>query len=483
MIRILFEDRKGNGMIDSADFWTGEEVKLPQMLDAREYRAYRQYVLLKEYHLPLLCFTMNIAGPVKKNLLVEKGFDDGRRNVLLQMERFKVKCVHEEIIKEVTGCEAYYVAETDPYFLKKIVCELEDYDELGRLYDLDVLYMTDHGEIRKIDREEVGSEGRKCLLCGRPAKECSSRRIHSVPELQRKTSGILMKHALEQSSLRIAEYAVRALLYEVCVTPKPGLVDRRNSGSHTDMDIYTFLNSSASLYPYFMECAGIGQQSFQDDPSSVFEKIREAGKKAEREMLRASNGVNTHKGAVFTMGLLAAASGRISIRKFAYPEEVISAENILDECARMTAGITEKDFAGVTKENALTAGQKLFAEYGIAGVRGQMEAGLPAVRNDGLPLLKQLLSEGKSNDEAGYTVLLKMIAVSEDTNLIHRGSIEVQRKKAKEAEEILAGQGCPSADEMEQLDSEYIKENLSPGGSADLLAACWYLYFLESEGE
>lgn len=464
--------------------WHQEEVQLIQMLDAREYRAYKQRDLLKKYNLPLLCFTMNIAGPVKKNVLVVKGFRRGMRDFRLQAVRYGMKIVHSEVMENVTGCEAYFVMDGDPAVLKNMVCELEDRDEAGRLYDMDVLYPDAEGNACKMDRQDIGREGRTCLICGRPAKECSSRRIHSVADLQKKTADILLKQIRKEKADRIAEYAVRALLYEVCVTPKPGLVDRNNSGSHRDMDIYTFMSSSAALYPYFRQCAAIGMDTADLEPVQVFSLIREEGKKAEAEMFRASHGVNTHKGAVFTIGILAAASGRNLMRSMMdQTDDENDADVILGMCAQMTAGLTEKDFAGITMQNAVTAGQKLYAEYGITGVRGQMESGLPAVKEYGLPLLKKMLAEGKSRDEAGRCVLLKMIACTQDTNLIHRGNMERQKAEAEYADRLLENNSCPDEKDVLEMDRRYIEDNLSPGGSADLLAACWYLYFLEQEGE
>ena len=464
--------------MSSANDHTIQEVSLLQMLDAREQRAYRQNELLARYQKPLLCFTLNIAGPIKNSPLIRQGFCIGMEEIGLQLCRNKLPVLYQETIDEVTGNEAFFVIDGEGFTVKQLMCELEDADDLGRLYDLDVLLPPDkeHPQGRKLDRQDLGHSGRRCIICGAPAKECSSRRIHPVSELQQKTSAILEHAVKTRYASRIAELAVRSLLYEVSVSPKPGLVDRFNNGSHKDMDFYTFLNSAAALWPYFHECARMGLDwSFTGNAAlqKLFQNLRIPGKLAENQMLRATKGVNTHKGAIFSMGILCAAIGACD------PEDWASPKKILHTCAAMTQGLVSSDFSGLTRENAATIGQKLYLEYSITGVRGEMEAGLPVVADYGLPLLEQLLSQGKSPDEAGSAVLLTIMAHMTDTNLIARSDVQTQKAAAERAREILSATPCPPVSVLRQMDQDFIRKNLSPGGSADLLAVCWMLYFIK----
>lgn len=148
----------------------------------------------------------------------------------------------------------------------------------------------------------------------------------------------------------------------------------------------------------------------------------------------------------------------------------------------MTAGLTEKDFAGVTAENAATVGQKLYIRYGITGVRGQVEAGLPAVLNVGLPVLEEGLAKGYDFDRVGGGALLAILANSTDTNIIARSSRERQLALTEELKALLAQTPYPDKDALAALDDRFIAENLSPGGSADLLALTWLLHFVTTEG-
>jgi holo-ACP synthase/triphosphoribosyl-dephospho-CoA synthase len=279
----------------------------------------------------------------------------------------------------------------------------------------------------------------------------------------------------ESDCQEAARLACQALLYEVCTTPKPGLVDRNNSGSHKDMDIFTFMNSASALWPYFACCTRIGRQTAELAPPCTFRRLRPAGQKAEADMLSATGGVNTHKGAIFSIGILCAALGRLSRKQWQYPER------ILDECAAMTRGLTAQDFAGLTRETAVTVGQKLYLDYGITGIRGQVEQGLPAVRDTGLPVLKAGIARGLSIQESGCATLLALMTAATDTNLIARSNLSTQQATVARLKDLLAVDPYPDRQTLEQLDQEFISQNLSPGGSADLLAICYLLYFLEQD--
>lgn len=269
----------------------------------------------------------------------------------------------------------------------------------------------------------------------------------------------------------IGQLAVQALLYEVCTTPKPGLVDRDNCGSHTDMDIFTFIRSADALRPYFEHCCAIGQKTANLAPAAAFAALRQPGMEAERRMLAATGGVNTHKGAIFSMGILCGALGRLGRNT--------RADEILSVCAEMTVGLVDKDFAGVTAENAATAGQRLYAQHGITGIRGQAEAGFPAVREHGLPVLEAGLAMGKSYDEAGCAALLAILCHTDDTNVIARSDLATAQGVSRKIRKLLEKDPYPDRKTLEALDREFIRQNLSPGGSADLLALCYFLHFLK----
>lgn len=446
-------------------------VELSQMLEARELRAARQKELLEKYRLPLVSFTMNIAGPVKNSPSIRRGFLLGRRLLLGQLARMKAAVVFSREEDRDTGCEGLYVVETDPRALKAVTVDIEEHTPLGRLFDLDVF--SPDGE--QLAREDP----RRCLICGGPAKDCARSRTHSVAQLQKRTHELLEEALEAQDAGDAASLAVRALLYEVCVTPKPGLVDRENNGSHTDMDIFTFMDSASVLWPYFAECFRIGCRTAARPAPETFSSLRWPGKLAEGEMLRATDGVNTHKGAIFSLGLICGALGRID------REDRRNPETVLAQVAAMTAGTVERELAAAVREKgrAVTAGERAYLRHGITGVRGQAQAGFPSVPDHGLPVLEKGLAAGKSFDEAGCAALLALLANAADTNMISRGGVDTQREVSERLRELLAKQPYPDRETVQALDREFIRKDLSPGGSADLLAVCYLLHFLAESAE
>ena len=434
-----------------------EQPTLLEILDARERRVARQKELIVAHGCSLVSFTMNIAGPVKYSPAIDKGFSLGLARIDCMLSGLPV--LSRNVIREHTGCEALWAVDADPLFLKALVVHLEDRDCFGRLLDIDIL--DSNG--RKLDRQLLGLAPRKCLLCEKEAKLCSRSRTHSVEQLQAKTAERLDS---PQETIPVSMLAVKALLWEVFTTPKPGLVDRNNRGSHKDMDLMTFLASTYALGPYFEEAVIIGRQTRHLPPQQTFDALRQAGIRAEQEMLRATGGVNTHKGAIFTLGILCGALGRTNSFR---PEDILSI------CADMTAGITHE----LDDPMLETVGARLYRKHKITGIRGQAEKGFPAVLQVGLPRLVQGLSQGLSLNDAGCAALLWLMTVIEDTNLIARGGFENWQTVLEDVRRILVGTPFPDISQLSQLDKAFIQKNLSPGGSADLLALTYFLYFLQ----
>ena len=339
--------------------------------------------------------------------------------------------------------------------------ELEDNLEIGRLFDLDVL--SPDGQ--KLTRPHE----RGCIICGAAGKACARSRAHSVEQLQERTADILKQAYQTWKADTVGEFACRALLYEACTTPKPGLVDCRNSGSHTDMDLFSFLSSASALRPYFAQCVRIGCDTACLSPQDTFSMLRWPGKMAEMRMLHVTGGVNTHKGAIFTLGVLCGALGRLDHHAWKNPEKILS------ECSSMTSGLSDQELKSMGKTE--TTGEQIYQKFGVSGIRGQVEAGLPAVRQYGFPELLRQIEHGASLEYAGCMALLSLILHTDDTNLLKRGGLEGQKWAVEQINRLLYDQK-PTIQTLEELDQRFINRNLSPGGAADLLAVCYFLYFL-----
>ena len=247
-----------------------------------------------------------------------------------------------------------------------------------------------------------------------------------------------------------------ALVSEVNVTPKPGLVDKNGSGAHKDMDISLFLKSADALEPFFEEMARLARDRTED----LFAKLREVGKQAEKAMFAATGGVNTHKGAIFSIGLICSAA--------AFTQST-DTETLCAFSAAMTSGICESELA-----EGLTNGQKAFIKSGAKGARGEACSGFESVRLFGLPIYEHELASGKDHNSAAVKTLISLIANVRDTNVISRGGREDEiRALAKAVLEDF------SEENVLRLGDEFVKRNISPGGCADLLAVTFLLHELK----
>lgn len=435
------------------------KVTLTEILDSREARAAKQKDLLARFGLPIISFTMNIAGPIKTSPLIERSFYEGIR--LLKKEILKHNIIYEESRSLKTGCEAFLCIDDNASHIKSICTSIEECSPLGRLFDMDAI--TPDGD--KLEREN----SRSCIVCGAQGRGCSAGRLHSVEELQTVTSKIMQEYFFPIDMERCANLATESLLSEVYTTPKPGLVDMRNSGSHTDMSVETFEKSANALKPYFKECFSIGRNTASLTPKEAFHFLKKAGIEAEKVMYTVTGGVNTHKGAIYSMGILCASAGRLWTGEKPFAD----VSTLCQESSELVRDAVKKDFEHI---NMQTAGTKLYIEHGIGGIRGEVLSGFRSVTDISLPIYESLIEEGFSSNDAGIITLLHLIANTEDTNLYHRGGTSGAKNAMAKVRALLAESPRPHKEQIEALDNDFINKNLSPGGCADLLAVTYFLY-------
>ncbi|MDO4432470.1 MAG: triphosphoribosyl-dephospho-CoA synthase CitG [Aerococcaceae bacterium] len=280
-------------------------------------------------------------------------------------------------------------------------------------------------------------------------------------------------------AMQLAQFAQRALLYEVTLSPKPGLVDRYSNGAHRDMNFYTFIDSAISLVPFFEQYAAIGLQH-QGSLLDLFQKIRTLGIQAEKKMLTATKGINTHKGAHFSFAIILAATGyHFQTAPHDFPLTAHDTQTICQYVAEMTASLIEQDFANLSQKPTLSHGEKLYLTYGIRGIRGEVSQGFPHITKKAMPLLRSLLTT-TSQETALLRVLIDFMAHVEDSNLIHRGGISAWKKVQQEAQQLAqVNDDAHFIDALQTYDQTLIERHLSPGGAADLLAICIYFSTLE----
>jgi len=411
--------------------------------------------------------TMNIAGAVKRTPLIEEGFRAGLELVDDTLTNLALPVLRREEWRLNTGCEAFRLVKGPADEVKRAMVGVEESSRFGRLLDIDVL----GPDGVPLSRTGLNMPGRRCLVCGEPAQVCGRSQRHSYDQLRDVTNQIIQEFLAQRSADRVAALACRAMLWEVLVTPKPGLVDRENCGAHSDMDVFAFAASAAAITPYLRDAYRLGFQ--HSDRAQLLAALRGAGRLAEEEMNRATGNVNTHKGLIYSLGLLCAALGRC---------EAEESTALFEECGALARLTMEADF-GKQAPSRATAGQSLFKAHGIGGIRAEAADGFPSVRQIALPVLTRLLDKGMSPNDAGAYALLALLGRVTDTNMIARGGMERAAAATQAACALwpdLEG-NMPGLHQLEELDGQFIRDNLSPGGCADLLAIAFFLYYLSKE--
>ena len=266
----------------------------------------------------------------------------------------------------------------------------------------------------------------------------------------------------------LAAAAVAALSAEARLTPKPGLVDRANTGAHTDMDLALLLRSARTLGPWFARLARAAAQHARPGPDLRAE-LAAIGRAAEAAMLVATGGVNTHRGAIWALGLLVAGA---ALRPGAPAAEIAATAGAIarfpDRAAPPGPGPSHGELAG--------------AAYGVSGARGQAEAAFPHVIGVALPELLAARDAGADPDTAALSALLGLLVTLDDTCVLHRGGRPGLRTVQRGAARVrLAGGPASPAGRvlLHRLDRRLSRRRLSPGGCADLLAAALLLDSLD----
>ncbi len=269
---------------------------------------------------------------------------------------------------------------------------------------------------------------------------------------------------------QLAARAVQALLDEAGLTPKPSLVDQRGNGAHADLTLALMRSSARALFPCF---AAIATACGGAVPSQLLrEQLGVIGRRGERQMFAVTDGANTHKGAIWSLGLLVA--GTALCKDGDDPQTIASTA-----CALAC-------YPDSNAEKTITHGARARQMYGVAGAQGEARQGFPHVLQLGLPALRSARARGMPETCARLDALLTIMADLGDTCLLHRGGLRALHAAQCGARRVLSEGGISTARGMAMLlalDAELVAMNASPGGSADLLAATLFLDSLTRASE
>jgi triphosphoribosyl-dephospho-CoA synthase len=261
---------------------------------------------------------------------------------------------------------------------------------------------------------------------------------------------------------RVAATAEHSLLLEVSTFPKPGLVSNLDNGSHTDMDAAMFRRSAAALRPFFRELVVAGLCDAE------MATLRRIGLRGERAMLEATRGVNTHRGAIFGVGLLCAAAG-LRATSHGYVNVPLG---------RMVAARWGRDIVGGPRPPD-SHGEMASRRYGAGGARQEAARGFPSVYEVGLPALRATAGDASA---ARVQACFALIAKLEDTNLLYRGGAEGLHYAQQLAQRFLDAGGVRQPHwhaRARAVHHAFVERRLSPGGAADLLAMSVFAAHLE----
>lgn len=389
-------------------------------------------------------------------------------------------------LKNVTVCDGseYAISNTTfpTYFLKR----LSDATDTQILLDLDLfrrhIAPALGAEVRFVGTEPTDELTRRYneLMMESLGKD----HVVQIPRLENggvAVSASRVRRAMESNCLKeaaqlvppttlpyiIAHLATRALHAELDTTPKPGLVDKDNSGAHRDMDHALMSRSIRAIHPYFVRLALLGFAT--DMPSH--DDIVKTGIEAERAMFEATNGVNTYKGALFSMGLAVVAAAGKAWQGYSITPQTLS------------AAISKLAFAFPDTKGTHGSKAKQTAASETATFKGALDnarEGYPMLFNDWLPFYANLSKNGEPH--ALHLTLLRIMCDLDDTNIVYRTSLAMMKQVKEESRSVLsrcseATHGTPQDDGGTNLDTilgdmnrSFVQRNISPGGSADMLS-------------
>jgi holo-ACP synthase/triphosphoribosyl-dephospho-CoA synthase len=446
------------------------------ILKAKEARAQRR-MKIAEKNLPSVSVNLNIPGYPKSDDEIQWFFQHVLQNVKRFLLSHRVSLLNDQ---EYCACDEagdFYivpVVEIQAKDLKQIAELFEAEHALGRLIDVDI---TDEK-----GNPVSSGKAKTCFYCDQqPAIYCMRTQSHSYEEMREKISGEIQVYRKQVKKEKLCKglstLALKALLHEVALAPKPGLVDRFSSGSHTDMDFATFVNSSAVLSAYFQQIVAYGFTFEASDIKLALPSLRQFGLQMEEDMFAETNGVNTHKGAIFLLGFSLFTSAYLMAK------DAFSYDAFVSVIREMNGNLVERELGKKLYANDKTHGEVCFEKYGKKGqgIRGEIQAGLPSVFQHAIPVLEQHLSSEQLESDALLNqalthTLLALIAYNDDSNILYRKGEQVLEELKQHAQQAF---DVFDTDLFEQAYQKLInfcnEKHISPGGSADLLAVSYFI--------
>lgn len=427
-------------------------IKIDKFLIDREQRVKYQESLIDKYDKTLVVLRINFMGAQKINSLTKDMLEIMKKEIEIS---FNKDILYSKKYSNLEGDMYFFIIDKKEIDVKKSCIAIEYGHILGRCVDIDVY---DKISKRPISRKSLGYSARKCFLCDESAHQCSRNKTHEYEQLYK----FFYEKYREYLSYTLSRYALKSAIYEISTYPSFGLVSPLTCGSHKDMNFFTFLESSFAIENYFYEISKIGYSDIELEKSFVL--ARELGKNTEEKMSQATHGVNTHKGLIFLFGIVILAVSRVKYLNLNFSDIT----NVIKEISKDIL----KDFDNLKDKKNLTHGEKIYLKYKIPGVRGEVKNGLSIIFDKILPFYSKKIKEFDKNIAMSMTLIFIM-SILEDSTIIHRKGIEVLKLVQIRAKNLVDESNF---EKLAEFEKECISENISPGGSADMLCIVMFIH-------
>lgn len=455
---------------------------LENILHARDKRAdYRRG--FAEAGFPSLSVSLNIAGYPKSNHSTKAFFAILINDLkdYLKANKININIQQEVNITDYDG-DFFIVPlskNSDVIAIKAITERYEANHSAGRVIDIDI---TTAGF------EPISSGKRKkCIVCkNQAAVDCMRSKNHPLTEVRKVTFGVIdtfiSNKRDEIIKRQLSSYIIKSLLYEISLTPKPGLVDFADSGIHTDMNYYTFINSTSTLTSYFNDIINLAVTDKNADLKTALPQIRFIGIKAERAMFDQTKGVNTQKGGIFLLGLSAYAAA-YTITNHGFFDINVCSDIIKTVCK----DIVNNELVNGNADQS--HGVECFKKYGSGGARDEAENGMQTAIKYGYNLLKSSgivlnrNSNKKTLDTHLFACLLNIMSNNVDSNILYRSNqLTIEEFKTLSYSAYLQiKNGIEPQLALTELTLFCNNHRISAGGSADLLSVAIFFYLCKQQ--
>ena len=405
------------------------------ILAAREVRAKHIKDLMEEYpNKTVIILKTNVVGE-DKNPLHLKFMCTFFNEIIYSTFHDKILLNGHQFSDDGNYC--FFVVDEIGAMVKIRTIEIEEATPLGRLIDIDVYHK------KSITRQDLSCEMRKCLICDDYAHLCARQKKHSIEEIHQEMEKIIHNFLKEY----ITNITIKAIYSELELYPKFGLVSHKDSGCHKDMDYETFVKSTFAIKKYITEYIEEGLKK-DFDPLH----LQKIGLRAEKRMFKATEGINTHKGLIFLLGIF--------LPSLALNESKAFLKQTIKDTAKTIVG---DYYINLEKKETLSNADRIYLKTGKKGIRGEAL--------NGLELIFSIPEYHNYDDDIQYhNYLIHLMSELDDTTIIHRRDMETLHEVKATMKQIVNNKGYESNKELVQkISDDYQTKCISPGGSADML--------------